>query len=53
MWERFSTAIYSTGQTSANCFMRAPPLAARGQSDQKRNIWDSVPKSAVVGFRIS
>ena len=24
-----------------------------GQSDRKRNFWDSVPKSAVVGFRIS
>jgi hypothetical protein len=24
-----------------------------GQSDQKRNFWDSVWKSAVVGFRIS
>jgi len=30
-----------------------PPLAASVQSDRNRNFWDSVPKSAVIGFRIS
>jgi len=33
-------------------FTRAPPLAASVQSDQERNFWDSVLKSAIVGFRI-
>jgi hypothetical protein len=28
-------------------------LTANGQSDQKRNFCGSIPKSTVVGFRIS
>ena len=34
------------------CFTRARPLPASVQSDRERNFWDSVLKSAIVGFRI-